>query len=153
VAAIVKRAVQYGLKSRSRPPVHVIGIDEVSRRKGQVYLTVVYDLERRVVLWVGDDRVISGESGFNRARGERLGNNRMRGCNSCPTGASDCRAVSGLPSDSGPVVHELHHGEVVTLTRPKAKHYKLQRRLSANLGADPARLHQPQVQKAAALIV
>src|ERR1022692_3720478 len=56
VATIVKRAVQYGLKNRSRPPVHVIGIDEVSRRKGQVYLTVVYDLERRVLLWVGDER-------------------------------------------------------------------------------------------------
>jgi transposase len=56
VAAIVKRAVQYGLEHRARPPVHVIGIDEVSRRKGQVYLTVVYDLERRVLLWVGDDR-------------------------------------------------------------------------------------------------
>ena len=28
----------------------------MSRRKGQVYLTVVYDLERRVLLWVGDDR-------------------------------------------------------------------------------------------------
>jgi transposase len=36
--------------------VPVIGIDQVSRRKGQVYLTVVYDLERRVLLWVGDDR-------------------------------------------------------------------------------------------------
>jgi transposase len=56
VATIVRRAVQYGLKHRARPPVHVIGIDEVSRRKGQVYLTVVYDLERRVLLWVGDDR-------------------------------------------------------------------------------------------------
>jgi transposase len=56
VATIVKRAVDYGLKHRARPPVHVIGIDEVSRRKGQVYLTVVYDLERRVLLWVGDDR-------------------------------------------------------------------------------------------------
>ena len=56
VATIVKRAVQYGLKHRVRPPVHAIGIDEVSRRKGQVYLTVVYDLERRVLLWVGDDR-------------------------------------------------------------------------------------------------
>ena len=52
----LKRAVQYGLKHRARPPVHVIGIDEVSRRKGQVYLTVVYDLERRVLLWVGEDR-------------------------------------------------------------------------------------------------
>jgi transposase len=56
VATIVKRAVQYGLKHRTRLPVHVIGMDEVSRRKGQVYLTVVYDLERRVLLWVGDDR-------------------------------------------------------------------------------------------------
>lgn len=56
VAAIIKRAVRYGLKHRARPPVHVIGIDEVSRRKGQVYLTVVYDLEHRVLLWVGDDR-------------------------------------------------------------------------------------------------
>jgi len=56
VATIVKRAVQYGLEHRKRPPVHAIGIDEVSRRKGQVYLTVVYDLERRVLLWVGEDR-------------------------------------------------------------------------------------------------
>jgi transposase len=56
VATIVKRAVQYGLRHRKRPPVHAIGIDEVSRRKGQVYLTVVYDLERRVLLWVGDER-------------------------------------------------------------------------------------------------
>jgi transposase len=56
VATIVKRAVQYGLKNRARPAVHAIGIDEVSRRKGQVYLTVVYDLDRRVLLWVGEDR-------------------------------------------------------------------------------------------------
>jgi transposase len=45
--------VEYGLRYRARPPVHAIGNDEVSRRKGQVYLTVVYDLERRLLLWVG----------------------------------------------------------------------------------------------------
>jgi transposase len=56
VATIVRRTVQYGLKHRSRRPVHVIGIDEVSRRKGHHYLTVVYDLERRVLLGVGEDR-------------------------------------------------------------------------------------------------
>jgi transposase len=56
VATIVRRAVQSGLRHRPRRPVRVIGIDEVSRRKGQVYLTVVYDLERRVLLWVGEDR-------------------------------------------------------------------------------------------------
>ena len=35
VAGIVQRVVRYGLRNRKRPPVHVIGIDEVSRRKGR----------------------------------------------------------------------------------------------------------------------
>lgn len=56
VATIVKRAVGYGLRHGARPSVPVIGIDEVSRRKGQVYLKVAYDLERRVLLWVGEER-------------------------------------------------------------------------------------------------
>jgi transposase len=64
VAGIVQRAVRYGLSHRKRPPVHVIGIDEVSRRKGQVYLTVVYDLERRVLLWVGEDRTAEAVKKF-----------------------------------------------------------------------------------------
>ena len=72
VAGIVRRAVQYGLGKRKRPPVHVIGIDEVSRRKGQVYLTVVYDLERRVLLWVGDDRTEEAvKPFFTKAMGRR----------------------------------------------------------------------------------
>ena len=41
---------------RRRRPLHWIGVDEVSRRKGHRYLTVVYDLERRTLLWVGEDR-------------------------------------------------------------------------------------------------
>ena len=72
VATIVKRAVAYGLRHRARPPVHVIGIDEVSRRKGQVYLTVVYDLERRVLLWVGDERTEEAvEPFFTKEMGKR----------------------------------------------------------------------------------
>jgi len=31
-----------------------------------------------------------------------------------------------LPLDEGAVMYELHHGEVVAMSRPKAKHYKLQ---------------------------
>ena len=73
VAGIVKRAVQYGLRNRQRPPVHVIGVDEVSRRKGQVYLTVVYDLERRVLLWVGDGRT---EEAVKRFFTEEMGRRR-----------------------------------------------------------------------------
>ncbi len=34
-----------------------------------------------------------------------------------------------LPEDSGPVYHELRHGKVVPVTRPKYKHYVMQRRL------------------------
>ena len=44
------------IKIGRRRPLHWIGVDEVSRRKGHRYLTVVYDLERRTLLWVGEDR-------------------------------------------------------------------------------------------------
>ena len=72
VAGVVQRAVRYGLRHRKRAPVHMIGIDEVSRRKGQVYLTVVYDLERRVLLWVGEDRTEeAGKKFFTQELGKR----------------------------------------------------------------------------------
>lgn len=56
VAAIVEGAVLWGLHHRPWQPLHVLRIDEVSRRKGQQSLTLVYDLERGRVLWVGQDR-------------------------------------------------------------------------------------------------
>jgi transposase len=56
VAGMVRRAVEYGLAQRRHKPLHWIGIDEVSRKKGHQYLTVVYDLERRVLVWVGEER-------------------------------------------------------------------------------------------------
>jgi transposase len=56
VATAVKRAVEWGLKHRPWKPLHVIGIDEVSRRKGQRYLTLVYDLLRRRLVWIGEKR-------------------------------------------------------------------------------------------------
>ncbi len=56
VAVVVESAVLWGLEHRRWEPLQVIGIDEVSRRKGQQYLTIVYDLERGHVVWVGRDR-------------------------------------------------------------------------------------------------
>jgi hypothetical protein len=44
------------VQHRTRPPVLVTGIDEAGRRKGQVDLTVAYDLGWPVLLWVGEDR-------------------------------------------------------------------------------------------------
>ena len=44
----------------------------MSRRKGQAYLTVIYDLERRVLLWVGEDRTKDTvRKFFNEAMGQR----------------------------------------------------------------------------------
>lgn len=71
VARVVKRAVAYGLAQRRRRPLHWIGVDEVSRRKGHRYLTVVYDLERRTLLWVGEDRTEQTLAGFFSGLGRR----------------------------------------------------------------------------------
>lgn len=56
VAAVVKEAVVRGLASRPWKPLRVIGIDEVSRSKGQRYLTLVYDLDRKRLVWMGENR-------------------------------------------------------------------------------------------------
>jgi transposase len=71
VASVVRRAVEYGLRERIQRPLHVLGIDEVSRRKGHHYLTVVYDLERRVLVWVGEDRTEQTVAKFFTALGRR----------------------------------------------------------------------------------
>jgi transposase len=56
IAAVVEGAVLWGLQHRRWEPLPAIGIDEVSRRKGQRYVTIVYDLDRGRVVWVGRDR-------------------------------------------------------------------------------------------------
>jgi len=64
VAGILHRVVEWGLKRRRKKPLHVIGLDEVSRRKGHQYLTLVYDLERGELVWVGKDRTKETVEGF-----------------------------------------------------------------------------------------
>jgi transposase len=71
VAGLVRRAVDYGLRVRRQQPLHWIGIDEVSRKKGHRYLTVVYDLERRVLVWVGEDRTTETLAKFFTGWGRR----------------------------------------------------------------------------------
>jgi transposase len=56
VKAAVKQAVEYGLKHRQMGTVIYIGIDEISRRKGHVYVTNVYDLTEKRLLWSGEGR-------------------------------------------------------------------------------------------------
>lgn len=56
VRAAVQQVVDYGLEHRQTTEVLYIGIDELSRRRGHTYVTMVYDLLRRRLLWVGGGR-------------------------------------------------------------------------------------------------
>lgn len=56
VATAVSQAVAYGLDHREMGSVVYIGIDELSRRKGHVYVTNVYDLKEKRLLWSGEGR-------------------------------------------------------------------------------------------------
>lgn len=52
----VAAAVGYGLAHREIGSVLYFGIDEISRKKGHVYCTNVYDLKQKRLLWTGKGR-------------------------------------------------------------------------------------------------
>jgi transposase len=56
VAAAVDEAVAYGLAHRDLEGLSHIGIDEISRKRGHVYVTNVYDLTRKRLIWSGEGR-------------------------------------------------------------------------------------------------
>lgn len=56
VDGIMGRAVARGLKRRRRVTPRTIGIDETAYQKRHEYVTAVSDLEKGVVLYVGEDR-------------------------------------------------------------------------------------------------
>jgi len=64
VAGIQARAVRRGLARRMKQTPRRIGVDETSFRKRYEYLTLVNDLDRDRVLWVGDDRKKATLSAF-----------------------------------------------------------------------------------------
>ena len=72
VAGAVKTAVAYGLEHRDLGGVLYIGMDELSRRKGRVFVTNVYDLEERRLIWSGEGRKRETLAGFFQQHGERL---------------------------------------------------------------------------------
>jgi len=56
VATAVEEAVAYGLSTRDLEGLTHIGIDEISRKRGHVYVTNVYDLETKRLVWSGEGR-------------------------------------------------------------------------------------------------
>lgn len=56
VATAVDEAVAHGLINQDLTGITHIGMDEISRKRGHVYVTNVYDLRRRRLLWSGEGR-------------------------------------------------------------------------------------------------
>ena len=56
VATAVEEAVAYGLAQQDLGDLTHIGIDEISRKRGHVYVTNVYDLARKRLVWSGPGR-------------------------------------------------------------------------------------------------
>ena len=64
IHGIMERAVERGLKRREAEPWPLLGVDEKAFRKGHKYFTLVNDLERSRVLYVGEDRTQASLDGF-----------------------------------------------------------------------------------------
>ena len=56
VRSAVENAVAHGLANRETTGIIAIGVDEISRRKGHKYVTMVYDLTRMSLIWCGEGR-------------------------------------------------------------------------------------------------
>jgi transposase len=67
--------VSWGLGRRRKKALRFIGVDEVSRKKGHRYLTLVYDLARGELVWVGKDRTKETLAGFFDTLGLRRSRN------------------------------------------------------------------------------
>jgi transposase len=72
VQGAVRQAVGYGLQHRKLGSILCIGIDELSRKKGHVYVTNVYDLEEKRLIWSGEGRSQDTLQEFFREHGEVL---------------------------------------------------------------------------------
>jgi len=64
IHGIMERAVKRGLARRQAEPIPYLGVDEKSFRKWHKYFTVVNDLGRGRVLYVGEERTQASLDGF-----------------------------------------------------------------------------------------
>lgn len=74
VHSAVKAAVEHGLAHRDLSNVRSIGVDELARAKGQVYATLVYQIDRgaRRLLFVSQGRTEESLRKFCDAMGEKV---------------------------------------------------------------------------------
>jgi transposase len=72
VRKAVRDLVEYGFKHRDLTGVGCLGIDEISRRKGHIYHTQVYDLTTPRLLWSGEERKSESLEKFFKELGESI---------------------------------------------------------------------------------
>ena len=72
VYSAIRKAVSYGEKHRDMSGILYIGVDEISRKKGHHYLTNVYDLQAKTLLWSGKGRKEETLRQFFETHGETL---------------------------------------------------------------------------------
>jgi len=56
LSSVARAAINDGLSKRELGTIVYIGIDEISRMKGHTYMTQVYDLDTKRLLWRGEER-------------------------------------------------------------------------------------------------
>jgi len=56
ISQAVEEMVEYGLANRDLEDITHLGIDEISRKRGHVYVTNVYDLATGLLVWSGAGR-------------------------------------------------------------------------------------------------
>ena len=64
VCSAVRHVVDYGLQQRDLSDLSMIGIDEISRKRGHNYLTNVYDLKTSALIWSAPGRTKDTLAGF-----------------------------------------------------------------------------------------
>ena len=91
VYSAVKQMVSYGLACRDKSGVFILGIDELSRKKGHVYLTNIYDLLNKRLLASFEGRAEDSLIAFFREWGKDNLSNIMAVC--CDMWAPYIRAI------------------------------------------------------------
>ena len=70
VYSAVRQAVQYGLDHRDKSRTIILGVDEISRKKGHVYHTNIYDLLGKKLLGSYEGRAFESLASFFESWGE-----------------------------------------------------------------------------------
>jgi len=120
---VMERAVARGLERRGGMAAKRIGVDEKAAKKGHVYDTLVYDLDKSAVLYIGEKRETESLAAYYRG----LGTAELAGIEAVAMDmwpAYYAATVAHVPGAAGKIVFDRFHvakhaGEAVDKVRRK----------------------------------